>query len=130
LAQGTVVETAKPARRSDIVVGSRVLVVFKAEDAVSDILIVTRTAKGLGSAVSAVTPTSMTFKLGKISVKVSTVGAKIEKTVRGRTADIVKGGRVIVRGVRPPPIRKGKRLITQMLIAFEVVVLSPRSAFR
>ena len=60
----------------------------------------------------------------------STVGAKIEKTVLGGQANITEGRRVIVRMFRPAPVRQGKRLIQQMPIALEVVVLSPRSAFR
>jgi hypothetical protein len=133
LVKGTRVEIAKPAPRSDIVVGSRVLTVFKPKTsqgitAVSEILIVTGTGKGIGSVVTAVTPTSMTLK--KAWGVFSTVGAKIEKTVLGGQANIAKGRRVIVRMIRPAPIRQGKRLIKQLPVALEVVVLSPRSAFR
>lgn len=123
-------EIAKPATRSDIVAGSRVLVVFKAKTAVSEILVVTGTGERMGSVVTAVTPTSMTIKFGNKPLTVSTVGAKIEKTVLGGRANITNGGRVIVRSFHPAPIRKGNRLIKQMPIALEVVVLAPRSAFR
>jgi len=133
LVKGTRVENAKPAPRSDLVVGSRVLTVFKPKSSqgiigVSEILIVTGTGKGIGSVVTALTPTSMTLK--KEWGVFSTVGAKIEKTVLGGQANLTKGRRVIVRMFHPKPIRKGKRLIKQMSIALEVVVLSPRSAFR
>ena len=129
LVKMTRVEIAKPALRSDIVVGSRVVVVFKAKDAVSEILIATG-HQGTGSVVTAVTPTSMTLKFGSKPLKVSTVGAKIEKTVLAGNAIITKGRRVLVKTFVPAPVRQGKRLIKQTPIALEVLVLSPRSALR
>ncbi|MDQ1466805.1 MAG: hypothetical protein QOH10_1220 [Actinomycetota bacterium] len=118
----TRVEVTRPAQRSDIKAGSRVVFVLGVSAAVptttkgtgtrttkgtrraitlsaKEILVVTGTRKArMGSLVTAVTADSMTFKLknGK-SLTISTVGATVSRTIPSTRAKLVPGQHVLIK---------------------------------
>jgi hypothetical protein len=127
----TRIEVVRPASRSEVKVGSRVLFVLGAGAigtsttsgestttadettttgaggvvyVATDILLVTGAAKNrLGSTVSAVDADSMTFRArnGK-TVEISTVGAEFTKTIPGTRAKLLPGRRVLIKSVAAP----------------------------
>jgi hypothetical protein len=152
----TRIEVTAPAKPTDIVAGSRVMVAFKrttgtattgapattgtatkttaAKTTPTAKEIVILTAKtGMGTLVGSVTANTMTLKLqGGKTVTISTGGAKIEKTTPGPKTNITKGRRVFVRSYllpAPKRKRKTKRPVTRRRVALEIVVLPVGTAF-
>ena len=103
----------------------------------TEIVIVTGTLRGRpGSVVSAVTPDSMTFKARNGgTVKVSTIGAKVLKTIPGTRADLTANRPVLVQSYIAAPAKKPKKAgnaaaAPRRRIAVEIVVLPLATAFR
>jgi hypothetical protein len=166
LARGTRIDVVRPATRSEIKRGSRVLFVVGAllgspsttsGDASSttktpttrtgatgaaylakSVLIVSgKAANRIGSTVTAVTSETMTFRAqnGK-PLTVSTVGAKIEKTVAGSRAKLIRGRHVLVKSKLAPVAKTTKKTkktaaktVPRRRVAIEIIALPNGSAF-
>lgn len=130
----TRIEVVRPATRSDIKAGSRVLFVLgPATFAAREILVVTGFAGNrIGSVVSSVTASSMSFKArnGKI-VTISTVGATVSKTLAATRAKLLRGRHILVKSVLPaaPKKKPRARAPKRRPVAVEIIALPDGSAF-
>ena len=83
-----------------------------------EVVVLASNAK-MGAPLTAVTPTTVTFKGAKGAVTLKTNGAKIQKTAKGAAGDLKKDSMVIVQAVRGA---KGTA-------AIEVIVLPAGTTF-
>ena len=163
MARGTRVNVVRPAKSSEIKKGSHVLFVgggvSKSTTTTSGattttasssttrpranqpayvakaILIVTgQAANRIGSTVTAVTAKTMTFRGARgIPVTISTVGAKVEKTVASTRAKLIRGRHVLVKSkllvAKRTTKTTAKAKVPRRRVVIEVIALPNGSAF-
>jgi hypothetical protein len=143
LVPNSAIEVAQTATTAEIKPGSRVLFALEKRSAgttttgdtpveakATEIIVVTGTGR-LGTTVSAVTSDSMSFKVNGKTVTVSTVGAKVTKTVPAQRSRLTAGAHVLVRQyLSPAPKKKPKKAhVKRQVIAVEILLVPVTSAF-
>ena len=120
LLKGTIVVKAGAGAASDI--AANVKVVFDGAGSFSKakaVIVLPKTAR-FGTLVSAADGSTMSLQTGSKVVKITTTGATINKVSPATIADVVKGSKVMVGGVRTK---------VGAVVATEIIILPSGSAF-
>jgi hypothetical protein len=118
--KGTVVVKAGAGAASDIAANVKVLFTGAGSLTKAKAVIVLPNTARFGTMVTAADANSMSIRSGTKVVKVSTTGATINKVSPAKIADLVKGSKVLVGGVRTK---------VGALVATELILLPTGSSF-